>query len=332
MDDATNSDTTGLIDSDAAMQPYLDIVKKDGDSMSLSTLRSLILKILADSETFCGFDEFKSHCGSFASSSAETGTAAAANSVSMANTLDLFSYGTLKDFTTRQSESMGTNSSYYLPLTDPAMMKLAQLTVMTCVQTACWDGETRISYSVLADALGYGTNDSMNDISGGSASPDSWIRKVEDVLIRCLYSKALKGKLCQKTRSFGWETESLPIVVSRDVDPTTQIPVLLSALQVLGQRLDASGAELSHLGGQVTRGLEEADKYWKAVQENRKSAKADTNRGGGVPSRHFFGTGGGGPGGSQRYESGGSSRSTPSRSSKRSRPGVGFTNESGFRM
>jgi hypothetical protein len=338
--DTTNSDITGLVDSDAAIQPYLDVVKKDGQSMNLSTLRSLILKILADPETFCGFDDFKSHCGCFATPNggadvmAGTTSASSNNSLCMANTLDLFSYGTLKDYTKRQSESMmDTNgSSYYLPLTDPSLMKLAQLTVMMCIQKACWNGETRISYSVLADALGYVTDDSEIDMSGGGStttSRDSLIRKVEDVLIRCIYSRTLKGKLCQKTRGFGWETESLPVVASRDVNPTTQIPLLLATLQNLGQRLDASSAELAQAGQQVTEGLADADRHWKAVQDSHKHAKAEIkNRGGGMSSR--LGTGG--PGGAQRYDSSGSARSTAVRSSKRSRPGVAFTNESGFRM
>lgn len=334
MKDSAISDTTGLVDCDEAMQPYLDIAKNDGGNMNLSTLRSLILKILADPEIFCGFDEFKGHC-SFSDRDAETVASSAL--FALANTLDLFSYGTLRDFANKRSETSSNKSEFYLPLNDPAVAKLAQLTVMTCVQNACWQGETRLSYSVLADALGYVTSDGNDGIECDSTTPstDSWIRNVEDVLIRCLYSKALKGKLCQKSRSFGWETESLPVVVSRDVDPTTQIPLLLSALQDLGQRLEASGAELAQAEGQVTQRLEEADQYWKAVQDKRKTAQAESTRGAGMPSRYFgsgSGQGGGGPGGTHWHDSSGANRATAARSSKRSRPGVGFTSDLGFRM
>mmetsp|Transcript_21743 Transcript_21743/g.35001 ORF Transcript_21743/g.35001 Transcript_21743/m.35001 type:complete len:312 (+) Transcript_21743:36-971(+) len=310
--DGTDGNTNGLLEAEAAIQPFLDILKEDS-VVNLSTLRSIVLKILVHPELFCGFDQFKSLCSSLLQGDA--------TAVALGNTLDLFSYGSLRDYTQKQQQA----PDYYLPLNDLAQTKLGQLTVLTCIQEACFHGATRISYAALAESLGWINAEQPQQ-------DDGWIRNVEDILIRCLYAKALKGKLCQRTRSFGWETESLPVVCARDV-PTTQIPRLLAALKGLGRRLESSENEVAQAQGQVTQGLEEASQFWCSIQEKKKTAQSESM---------FKGSGAGGAASQQRPfgfdPSGGDSRSaarsSSSRSSKRSRGGFGgnFATDTAFRL
>lgn len=323
------TDTSGgLLDTDAAMRPFLDILK-DGSSsnMNISTVRSLALKSLAHPHIFSGFDEFKSHCLQFLSPA--TGSHA---SNSLFHTLDLFSFGSLKDY--KEEEQADEK---FLPLNEACLTKLSQLTVLTCIQQACHKGEIRISYDYLAEALGLASV-AMED---GSPAAATAIRDVEDVLIRCLYANVLKGKLCQRTCSFGWQGESLPVVSSRDVS-STQIPNLLAALQGLSHRLEESRKDVAIAQKQVTQGLEDSAQYWKAVQDQHKTGKDKShskgscksgfdNSGGQSSSSRFFG---GLTGGFLNQRASGSPSSNPRRSSKRSRGGMGgnFLMDGGYRM
>jgi hypothetical protein len=290
MDETDNK----LLD-ESAIKPFVDVLREDG-SLNMATLRSMILKILVHPEIFCGFDEFKSYCLTLLEGDAS------ASALALGNTLDLFSYGNLKEYTQKQQEV----PNFYLTLNEQARTKLGQLTVLSRIQEACFHGATRISYASLAEALGW-----IN--SGQPQEDETWIRNTEDVLIRCLYAKVLKGKLCQKTRSFGWETESLPVVTSRDVPPS-QMPDLITALKGLEQRLEASENEVGQAERHVIGGLEEAAQYWKSVQERKKAAQSES----------MYKVGGiSGMPGAQGLDTGGGARSASFRSNKRSRGGLG---------
>ncbi len=241
--------SAGLLDSKTALQPFLEIMSDSSSSSNLSTVRSLALKILSHPQIFCGFDEFKSRCR-------------LEDASSLMNTLDLFSFGTLKDYYTQSND----NKDYYLPLNEPALAKLSQLTVLTCIQEACMQGETSISYDSLAEAL------------GSTAMQDEPIRDTEDVLIRCVYSNVLRGKLCQKTKSFGWTGETLPVVLSRDV-ASTSLPGLLSALEGLGQRLLESQASVADAQEQVTDNLSKTAEYWTSSLQDQKKYVDDKGSG-----------------------------------------------------
>mmetsp|Transcript_70658 Transcript_70658/g.143495 ORF Transcript_70658/g.143495 Transcript_70658/m.143495 type:complete len:345 (+) Transcript_70658:235-1269(+) len=320
--------TTGLLDSDAVMLPFLDILKGASSSnMNLSTVRSLALKTFAHPEIFCGFDEFKSHSSPLLLPQGENSSQSSSPNSSLFNTLDLFSFGSLKDYTDRQQ----TDREYYLQLNETALAKLSQLSVLACIEQACFKGKSSIPYSILAEALGHTAEAAMQEDVGPSSTAN--IREVEDILIRCLYANVLKGKLCQKTRSFGWQGERLPVVLSRDVSPG-EIPDLLSALRGLGQRLEESGEDLVQAQEQVTLGLEYTANYWKSVQrsvqkmeniayEERLLKSGSGGPGGGehsVSSSRFLG---GGRIGSMFGQRGTSSAETGARrSSKRSRGGM----------
>mmetsp|Transcript_3249 Transcript_3249/g.3449 ORF Transcript_3249/g.3449 Transcript_3249/m.3449 type:complete len:343 (-) Transcript_3249:393-1421(-) len=265
--------TTGLLDSDTVMQSYLDILK-DGSSskMNISTVRSLALKAISHPQIFCGFDEFKICCSQLISPQEQSNVPNASRS--LFNTLDLFSFGTLKDYQ-KQGESTGEPNEYYLPLNEPALAKLRQLAVLTCVQKACFDGKTRISYDDVSEALGVTTDPMQDGKSSSNTNTITAIRDVEDVLIQCLYANVLKGKLCQKTSSFGWQGENLPVVSSRDIPPTL-IPNLLSELQGLSQRLEENGIEVTQAQEQVTKGLVDAAMHWKKVRKQKNTTQDES--------------------------------------------------------
>lgn len=319
-DDATSV----LLNANTVMQPFLDILR-DGSSsnMNLSTVRSLAVKTFAHPLIFSGFDEFKSHCSPLLLPQGETNPpSSGSHNSSLYHTLDLFSYGTLEHYKKNQQK----DTEYYLPLNEQALAKLGQLTVLSCIQEACLNGETSISYDVLARALDVTEN----------------IRAVEDVLIRCLYANVLKGKLCQKTRTFGWRGESLPVVSSRDVPPS-HISNLLSALRGLGQRLEENVKDVALAQDQVTQEIAGTTNHWKSVQLQRKKLLEDSlSRGGGnrsggdgassLASRIFEG---GRQGGFIGSGSSDASAGNLRRSSKRSRGGLAgkfVTDASGYRM
>jgi hypothetical protein len=326
--------TTGLLDSTSAMRSYLDLTESN---MNLSTVRSLALKTIAHPQIFCGFDEFQTCCSQLLlPQQGQTQTTAACSS--LFNTLDLFSFGTLNDYQKRGESTGQPDAEHYLPLNEPALAKLRQLTVLTCIQKACFDGKTRISYDVVAEALGL-TTDTMQDEGASfdattTATTTMAIRDVEDAIVQCLYANVLKGKLCQKTHTFGWQGECLPVVSSRDI-PLTLIPSLLSELQGLGRRLVESGIEVTQAQEQVTQGLQDTAQYWKNVRRNQKKtttkdeafskgafSKGGSSGGDGVVARSIFGGNSGGTQGNFWHESSGASSSGRSRSTKRSRGGM----------
>lgn len=301
---------TGLIDSSTAMRSYLNILNDESTNINLSTVRSLALKTITHPQIFCGFDQLKTCCFSGGQNST---TVNASNSI--LNTLDLFSFGTVKDY----QKQDGANE-YYLPLNEPALAKLRQLTVMTCVQEICLAGKTSISYHDVGEALGM-TTDLMDygNPTFDCTATTRITRDVENVLVQCLYSNVLKGKLCQKTRTFGWKNECLPVVSSRDVR-LTHVPDLLLQLRGLETRLEESGIEVSHAQKNVSRGLENAAQYWKSIRKTKKKTQEEymSKSGGGTDggsgtsaARAFFGE-----------IVGGASINNPRRSSKRSRGGM----------
>ena len=339
--------TTALLDSDAVMKTFLDILEDSSSSrMNLSTVRSLALKAFAHPEIFCGFDEFKNRCLPLLLPEGENDFPPDSPGRSLLNTLDLFSFKTLKDYTNQQQ----INKEYYIQLNEPALAKLNQLTVLTCIEKACFEGETSISYDLLGESLGLTSVAVMQEDGASSSTSMTNSREVEDVLIQCLYANVLKGKLCQKTRSFGWRGEHLPVVLSRDV-PTERISDLLSALVGLEQRLEESGDDAAKVQAQVTQGLEETANFWISVQNEKKNSLDEIHAKGSNTSGSPSGVGsslrlfGGGIQDSGSFSGQGSSVGVapgsssqvinPRRSSKRSRGGMAgsfLTDTAGSRM
>ena len=273
-----------LLDTDSALAPFLEIV----ETSSSSTLRAVILKVLSHPEIFCGYDQLKAIVASKVDDS------------QLMETLDLFSYGVYLDYI--------QNPDHFLPLNESQVSKLRQLTVISNTQDACKRGISIVSYGQLANSLGIEAENR---------------RGVEEVIISCIYSRILNGKLCQKSQQLHL---TVPPCCSRDVR-LTQIPDLLGSLRSLCQRLDSSNQDLERDNEYVQSSLEQTDAYWKSIQEQAKRAQNHAkNSGGGGNSSGTIRSSltAGWPG----DPTAGAGRSSASRQSKRSRGGMGgsFTN------
>jgi COP9 signalosome complex subunit 7 len=265
-----DEDPHALLDTDAAIQPYLDVLEDVNDA---GTVRAMVLKALSDPQVFCGFDQIQAACASHLDEKATT-------------TLELFSFGTFGDYM--------SDTSKFLPLNDTHIFKLRQLTILTGVQQAL-NVSSSISYSVLEQAL---------------QCP------LEPILIPCLYSRILNGKLCQKTKRFLWTV--VPPCIARDV-PMANLDTMLATLTGLQQRLQSSQGELRTAHAHVGDKLEQSNSYQQAVKQKNKNAQAQVKGNRGAWS--------GADAAPQAVPQGGvgtaSRRSSSSRQSKRSRGGLG---------
>lgn len=307
------------------LRSYLDVLQHDAAAGKLTTTSAspIIVKILSHRNIFCGFDQVKA----VICDGRSNGSGSLENSPEFSKicaTLDLFSFGTLRDYHSAQPDN-----DKFLTLNDHARTKLAQLTVMTSVQNASGRGLMSITYKALAEALGW------DDDGDDPASVATTSRRVVDCLVKCLYADVLRGKLCQRTKTFSWEGQALPVVCPRDVPPS-QISTMLETLKGLEQRLAVSIDELRQNEGVVLKNLEQDAKYWHAIQDRCKNARSE----GDAKSFSSMNVGVGGPRGAGAGPVFGAGSQFPSgrqtgagsvggpRSSKRSRGVV----ETAFRM
>jgi hypothetical protein len=294
-----------LLDTDSVLKPFLEAVQES--VTNVSTLRAIVLKVLSHSHIFCGFDELKALI-----------VKGGVDDAALLATLDLFSYGTIQDYS--QSASM------YLPLNDTQLSKLRQLTLLTCVQQACQNGDSTLSYETLREALGLLQQEDDNNNNNN--------RALEQVLIACLYVRVLNGKLCQKSQRLLLTT--VPVCCPRDVPLSNIATTLLAQFQALQQRLEASHGELQTAQTSVSNSLEQTANYWKSVEEKKNKAQNQVQNHHQAPSSSNSGGvgGGGSASGNVRFgvwpeanttttNSSGVRRSSASRNSKRSRGGLG---------
>lgn len=272
---------TALQDTEVALRPFLDALRE----ANAATVRPIVQKILAHPEIFCGFDQIKEIVGD-------------RTDPQLTATLDLFSYGTVKDYTSKPSTFMSLN--------DRQMQKLQQLTVLSVVQLACSSGTLAIEYESAGEALGL------------EAGNKEQRRSLEQIIISCLYARVLNGRLCQKSRRF--LLTAVPPCISRDV-PMTSLGGILAGLGALQARIEASQNGLQCAHTSVSQQLQQSTNFWKSVQDRRAKAHTQATTGG---------TGSASSGGTVRLagwpEGGGTvaaRRSSASRQSKRSRGGVG---------
>ena len=237
--------TQPLLDTNAELKPFLEAAEASVSS-NVSTIRTLILKILTHPSIFCGFDQIKAVL-----------QASIAADEALSRTLDLFSYGKYCDY------SQGPGS--FLTLTESQLNKLRQLTVLSVVQEACARGEGVITYDRLAMELGYSSEGTMD-------SDPQTFRRVEQVVIACMYAHILQGRLCQKTRRLLISSDKGPPCRSRDVRGE-HIPAMMATLQALCDRLEASHAELETTHTSVQASLDQNTAYWKTVEEKTKKTE-----------------------------------------------------------
>lgn len=168
------SSTATHANTNTTPSPLTALLEMVTTSQNAATHRTVILKALSDSTIFSGFDELSAVCSPILQDSIE-GTA-------LLDTLRLFSYGTLQDYTTA---APGT----YIMLSEGALYKLGQLTVLDAVQQACFHRQAVVSYADMPTE--------------------------ESVIVSCIYAGLFQGQLCQLSRTLTLDP-SVPIM-SRDV-------------------------------------------------------------------------------------------------------------------
>lgn len=229
------------------IKQYIDLLQSSADA---SYVRTIILKALSDPHVFTGFSELRSLPSVQKLDNAAVGapTTAGTSQNSLLNTLDLFSYGTYRDYSTSAEDT-------YVKLNNSQLLKLKALSVISVIHQHCEknNGKTNVKngkdetaesqrtkrrnqrlqkkreekedmdvveekedemalsnilcsvipYSILQSEVGLASSTSKNDDSnGGSNSNKNFekIRKLEDLLIHCIYSNILPSgtKLDQK--------------------------------------------------------------------------------------------------------------------------------------
>ena len=263
-----------LVDTHRALQPLVDALH---DSIgSLPTVRALVGKILSHPDIFCGYDEVKTVLLS-----------GNIDDAALLATLDLFSYGTYGLYV--------SNQTAYLPLNEKQITKLRQLTLLSCVQTACEHGTSHLSYATVCDALHL---------------PDQ--RDMEQVIISCIFGRALNGKLCQKSRQF--LMLDVPACISRDV-ALDSIPLLTQRFRLLHDRLSSSLAGLDAAHSEVSQSLAKSTAYWQTVQVKEQNIIHQIHKGPSAAGNVLTGI---------AWPDSGTRRTVASRqSNKRSRGGLG---------
>jgi hypothetical protein len=186
-------------------------------------------------DIFSGFDQIKA---AVALSSAPDGEA-------LSRTLDLFSYGTYKDYV----------GGGFMNLTDAQIQKLKMLTILTLVERACIENNGVLPYSTVADELGL-PEDSLDSL-----------REVEKMVIACIYAGIVNGKLCQQSKSLVVSSEHGPPCRPRDVPNVSSMLVTLKALQ---QNLEDSMVTLEGNKKNVQNCREQCDALIKRSKDSQK--------------------------------------------------------------
>lgn len=256
-------DTSALMNTEEALQPMLQLAKESANS-TVGMIRTIVLKVLSDPKIFAGFDEIKQILQPKLSSSGAEGEP-------ILRTLDLFSYGTYQDY------KKGASSGPYLPLTDSQLLKLRQLTILTSVQQACSIPESLgkgarggcvVPYQTLAQELGF-TED-------GNVVDESVVRKVEDVVLSCIYARVLAGQLCQKTGALVVTSRNGPPCRPRDV-PLPHGASMLETLKQFHQgRLHQARSTQEQRQQAVQMQLDASRQYLRSVLDRKKKAEVNS--------------------------------------------------------
>ena len=258
-------ETNTLLDTEAALQPILQMAQESANA-NISTIRTVVLKALSDPKVFCGFDEIKQVLQPALTSLGTT------ESETILRTLDLFSYGTYKDYVQAQPT--------YLALNDTQLFKLRQLTVLTMVQKACSHpkGGCVVPYATLAPELGFDKEPNNNNSS-----------KVEEIVLACVYARVLAGQLCQKSAALFVTSRDGPPCRPRDV-PLSQAAAMLTILQQFHQtKLGQAKLAQDQIQQAVQLQLDADRNYQKGVLERIKKAESASAGSTGAGNPAFIG-------------------------------------------
>ena len=339
------------------MSQYLSALPSPSSAgAAASSIRAIIHQALTNPKVLAGFSELRAHP---AVTAALDKSGSGAGDDPALRTLDLFANGTHKDYA-------GAPPGTYLSLTDGQLSKLRQLTVVSVAQSiaseaaaaasaaaggkmtkkkkskpskgkegAAAGNATTVPYDLLRTELGL----------DGAGTTDGNVRDLEDILISCLYSGLISGRLDQHSMSLWIEPNpdhpGQPPVAARDVTKA-DVPRLIVELERFQKRSLNVLAALEGAAKQAREGreadalavLNEEVKVMTAREQAEKKMRdaipggIDDEQGWAIAAAHasLGGGGGGGPAAMDlsAFEGGGRSiGSIARRQTKRSRAAGG---------
>ena len=339
------------------MSQYLSALPSPSSAgAAASSIRAIIHQALTNPKVLAGFSELRTH----PAVTAALDKSGAGDDPAL-RTLDLFAKGTHKDYA-------GAPPGTYLSLTDGQLAKLRQLTVVSVAQSiaseaaadaaaaggkttkkkkgksskgkkgAAAGNATTVPYDLLRTELGLDAEASAT----GSAA-DGNVRDLEDILISCLYSGLISGRLDQHSMSLWIEPNpdhpGQPPVAARDVTKA-DVPRLIAELERFQKRSLNVLAALEGAARQAREGreadalavLNEEVKVMTAREQAEQKMRdtipggMDDEQGWAIAAAHAGLGGGGGPAAMDlsAFEGGGrSAGSIARRQTKRSRAAGG---------
>ncbi|GKY95398.1 hypothetical protein MPSEU_000501300 [Mayamaea pseudoterrestris] len=219
-----------LIDTDEILQPYMAAAK---DFSNVSTLRSLILKVFSDPNVFAGYNNIHALVKGHLQGSPDGDK--------MLNTLDLFSYGSFSDYMSSPDK--------FIPLNESQVFKLKQLTALTIIEQACRAKQNSVYYDVIQQALNLETP-----------------TEVEHLLVSCIYSRVLVGKLNQKNKKLQLIGTYGPPLCPRDV-PVTSVADMLSTLRAIKSNIAECQLDLNKQRVQIQKEQNAQSKFFKQADD-----------------------------------------------------------------
>jgi len=297
--------SSGSVSSSSALQPieqYTEILRPKNNA---SFVHTVLHKALSDPRVYVGFTELRSI------PSVVTALQESPSGKAILNTLDLFSYGTYREYA---SMSEGK----YISLTAPQLEKLKALTVVTIVQQRCDEDSTKsvptvavrssrrnrrdhqtacaplpssscriIPYTVLQSEL-----DIMEEVEASGDDSDNRsnrkpsIRPLEDLLIRCIYSHLLPSgtKLDQRNMSLVINLSSQSTsssasnlesnhVLCRDVNVETDVTDMISKLEIFYEKGKERILVLNRCVEKLNQDAVNDGKKWRNIEKNINETK-----------------------------------------------------------
>jgi len=264
--------------TERALKPLLDALEEAVSSSTvggttttttnnnLPTIRAIVDKVLSHPDIFFGYNQIREGLMKVVAVVEDR----------MLSTLDLFSYGTYDMYTNAQPNT-------YLSLNEKQIMKLRQLTFITSVQTACEDGISHLPYDTIQKTLSVSNQ-----------------REMEQIILSCVFARAVNGLLCQKSNQF--LIVDVPPCISRDISLDI-LPRLIQQYGLLKDRLTTSLSGLEKAHKEVTDSMHASTTYWEKLQkkkaelEKQKQEKQKQQQGHPIFRKTSGGGGGGGFGG-----------------------------------
>jgi len=299
---------SGAVSSSSALQPidqYIEILQPKNNA---SFVQTVLHKALSDPSVYVGFAELRSI------PAVVTALQESPSGKAMLNTMDLFSYGTY-----RQYASMPEGK--YISLTTTQLAKLKALTVVTIVQQRCDEDSTKsvptvrssrrnrrgnqaagaiplpnsscriIPYTVLQSELDIMEEvDASGDDSDNRSNKKPSIRPLEDLLIHCIYSHLLPSgtKLDQRNMSLVINLSSQSTssaasnlesnhVLCRDVNVETDVTDMISKLEVFYEKGKERMLVLNRCVENLNQDAVNHGKKWRSIEKRINDTKENVS-------------------------------------------------------